>query len=128
MFAGDLIYLSKNASLPITLKTREYEVFTVVPVKEMSNGAAFAPVGLVKMFNSGGAIKDLKYEMEKEGSVEMEVRGCGIFGAYSSIRPKRIQVDGKEVEFEYEEECGFIKFALQIPPKESYLWSVVVQL
>lgn len=97
-------------------------------MKEVSNGAAFAPVGHIKMFNSGGAIKGLKYETEGEGSVEMEVRGCGIFGAYSSIRPKRIQVDGKEVEFEYEEECGFIKFALEVPPKESYIWSVVVQL
>ncbi|KAL1556114.1 flavodoxin-like fold protein [Salvia divinorum] len=125
---GDVVYLAKNASLPITLKTREYEVFTVVPVRKLSNGAAFAPVGLTKMFNSGGAIKALKYEAEKAGSVEMEVRGCGTFGAYSSLRPKRIEVDAKEVEFEYEEASGFITFALQVPAKESYLWSVVVQL
>ena len=128
MCAGDVVYLAKNASLPITLKTREYEVFTVVPVRELSNGAAFAPVGLTKMFNSGGAIKGLKYEAEKAGSVEMEVRGCGTFGAYSSLRPKRIEVDAKEVEFEYEEASGFITLALGVPAKESYLWSVVVQL
>ncbi|KAG6407374.1 hypothetical protein SASPL_130363 [Salvia splendens] len=125
---GDVVYLAKSASLPITLKTREYEVFTVVPVRKLSNGAAFAPVGLTKMFNSGGAIKGLKYEAEKAGSVEMEVRGCGTFGAYSSLRPKRIEVDAKEVEFEYDEASGFITFALEVPAKESYLWSVVVQL
>ncbi|KAG6405214.1 hypothetical protein SASPL_132800 [Salvia splendens] len=125
---GDVVYLAKNASLPITLKTREYEVFTVVPVRELSNGAAFAPVGLTKMFNSGGAIKGLKYEAEKAGSVEMEVRGCGTFGAYSSLRPKRIEVEAQEVEFEYEEASGFITFALEVPAKESYLWRVVVQL
>lgn len=125
---GDLIYLSKNASLPITLKAREYEVFTVVPVKEMSNRAAFAPVGLTKMFNSGGAIKEIKYETEKAGAVEIKVRGCGAFGAYSSVRPKRVEVDGKEVEFEYEEASGMITLALPIPAKEMYLWSVVVQL
>lgn len=125
---GDLIYLSKNASLPITLKAREYEVFTVVPVKEMSNRAAFAPVGLTKMFNSGGAIKEIKYETEKAGAVEIKVRGCGAFGAYSSVRPKRVEVDGKEVEFEYEEASGMITLALPIPAKEMHLWSVVVQL
>ncbi|KAH6768141.1 seed imbibition 1 [Perilla frutescens var. frutescens] len=125
---GDLIYLAKNASLPITLKAREYEVFTVVPVKEMSNNAAFAPVGLIKMFNSGAAIKEVNYETEKAGSVEIRVRGCGTFGAYSSLRPKRVEVDAKEVEFEYEESSGLITLALQIPAKEMYLWSVVVQL
>lgn len=125
---GDLIYLSKNASLPITLKAREYEVFTVVPVKEMSNRAAFAPVGLTKMFNSGGAIKEINYETDRAGAVEIKVRGCGMFGAYSSVRPKRVEVDGKEVEFEYEEASGLITLALPMPAKEMYLWSVVVQL
>lgn len=128
MSAGDLVYLAKNASLPITLKAREYEVFTVVPAKEMSNNIAFAPIGLTKMFNSGGAIKELNYEVEKPGTIQMKVRGCGTFGAYSSVRPKRIQVDAKEVEFEYEEASGFIKFALQIPAKEMYLWSVIVEV
>lgn len=103
-------------------------MFTVVPVKEMSNRAAFAPVGLTKMFNSGGAIKEIKYETEKAGAVEIKVRGCGTFGAYSSVRPKRVEVDGKEVEFEYEEASGMITLALPIPAKEMYLWSVVVQL
>lgn len=125
---GDLVYLSKNASMPITLKAREYEVFTVVPVKEMSNKAAFAPVGLIKMFNSGAAIKEVNYEGERAGIVEIKVRGCGTFGAYSSVRPKRVEVDAKEVEFEYEESSGLITLALQIPAKEMYLWSVVVQL
>lgn len=128
MCAGDVVYLAKNASLPITLKTREYEVFTVVPVKKLSNGAAFAPIGLINMFNSGGAIKGLKYEAEKAGSIEIEVRGCGSFGFYSSLRPKRIEVDAKEIDFGYEEATGFISFALPIPAKESYLWSLVVQL
>ncbi|KAK6149464.1 hypothetical protein DH2020_016989 [Rehmannia glutinosa] len=125
---GDLVYLAKNASLPITLKSREYEVFTVVPVKKMSNNITFAPIGLTKMFNSGGAIKELNYELEKPGTVHMKVRGCGPFGAYSSVRPKRIQVDAMEMEFEYEEASGLITFALQIPEKEMYLWDVNVEL
>ncbi|KAL0362977.1 UNVERIFIED_CONTAM: putative galactinol--sucrose galactosyltransferase 1 [Sesamum calycinum] len=120
--------LPKNTSLPITLKAREYEVFTVVPVEQLSNKTAFAPIGLTKMFNSGGAIKELNAEAEKPGTVNVKVRGCGVFGAYSSVRPKRIQVDAKEAEFEYDEASGLITFALQIPEKEMYLWNVTVEL
>lgn len=100
----------------------------MVPVKEMSNKITFAPIGLIKMFNSGGAIKEVKYEVEKPGKVDMKVRGCGMFGAYSSVRPKRIQVDAKDMEFEYKEESGFVTFALQVPQKEMYLWSVTVEV
>ncbi|KAI3879681.1 hypothetical protein MKX03_012007 [Papaver bracteatum] len=70
---GEVVYLPRNTSLPITLKTREYEVFTVAPVKGLSNQASFAPVGLIEMFNSGGAIKELKHESEKSGIVNMKV-------------------------------------------------------
>ncbi|KAL7088198.1 hypothetical protein ACP275_13G114000 [Erythranthe tilingii] len=125
---GDLVYLEKSTSLSVTLKTREYEVFTVVPVSEISNKVAFAPIGLIKMFNSGGAVKELNCEVESSGTIQMKVRGCGAFGAYSSVRPKRIQVDAEEVEFEYEEASGFIRFDLQVPEEEMYLWNVVVEV
>ena len=116
-----------NASLLLTLKAREYEVFTVVPVKKLSGGVTFAPIGLVKMFNSGGAIKELKYEAERSGNVGMKVRGCGIFGAYSSVRPKRVIVDGEETEFRYEEERGFVTITLRVPEKELYLWDITIE-
>ncbi|KAL6999057.1 flavodoxin-like fold protein [Sarracenia purpurea var. burkii] len=126
--AGEVVYLPKDTSLPITLKAREYEVFTVVPVEKFSNGAIFAPIGLIKMFNSGGAIKELIYESAKVASVVMKVRGCGIFGAYSSVRPKKITVDTKEMEFEYEEGSGLITLALRIPEQELYLWDMNIEL
>ncbi|KAI3850303.1 hypothetical protein MKX03_028859 [Papaver bracteatum] len=125
---GEVVYLPKNASLPITLRTREYEVFTVVPVKELSSQASFAPIGLIKMFNSGGAIKELKHESEKRGIVNMKVRGCGVFGAYSSARPKKIIVDLKETEFTYEEVSGFVTLTLETPKGELYLWNLTVEL
>lgn len=125
---GELVYLPKNSTLPFTLNAREYEVFTVVPVKKMTDEVAYAPIGLTKMFNSGGAIKGLRYEAEKGGVVDMKVCGCGQFGAYSSVRPKRITVDTESVEFEYEDDCGFVKFVLRVPEKEMYLWCVTVEL
>jgi hypothetical protein len=30
--------------------SREYEVFSVVPVKHLPNGPSFAPIGLIRMF------------------------------------------------------------------------------
>ncbi|KAA8523507.1 hypothetical protein F0562_009930 [Nyssa sinensis] len=125
---GELVYLPKNTSLPITLKAREYEVFTVVPVKELSSGATFGPIGLIKMFNSGGAIKELKYESGRSATVGMKVRGCGIFGAYSSVRPKRITVDAEEMEFGYEEGSGLITFALRVTNEELYHWDMTFEL
>ncbi|KAK1368152.1 putative alpha-galactosidase [Heracleum sosnowskyi] len=71
--SGDMVYLPKNSFVPITLNAREYEVFTVVPVNKLSTWSTFAAIGLINMFNSGGAIKELKYESEKD---ECKVHGC----------------------------------------------------
>lgn len=125
--AGELVYLPKDASLPITLKSREFEVFTVVPVKEFGNGARLAPVGLIEMFNSGGAIKDIEYDTVN-GTVELKVRGCGKFGAYASVRPKRILVDSKETEFSYDGGRGLVTLHLQVPAEELYQWSITFDL
>ena len=55
IFSGEVVYLPKNASLPVTLRSREYEVFTVVPVKHLPSGASFAPIGLTGMFDYDAA-------------------------------------------------------------------------
>ncbi|PWA35110.1 seed imbibition 1 [Artemisia annua] len=125
---GELVYLQKNASIPVTLKSREYEVFTVVPVKKLFSGVSFAPIGLTKMFNSGGAIVELNYDVEKQGTVELKVRGCGTFGAYASKRPIRVTIDSKETEFGYEEGTGLISIELSVPEKEMYLWDIIIEV
>ncbi|KAK5834557.1 hypothetical protein PVK06_018439 [Gossypium arboreum] len=126
---GEVTYLPRNEFMSITLKPREYEVFTIVPVMALSSGSKFAPIGLTKMFNSGGAIKGLKFETENPvATVIMKVRGCGPFGAYSSTKPQRITVDSEEVEFEYEGKSGLVTFALKVPEEEQYLWNIVIEL
>ncbi|KAK1316492.1 putative galactinol--sucrose galactosyltransferase 1 [Acorus calamus] len=125
---GETVYLPKNASLPVTLKSREYEVFTVVPIHEFSNGTSFAPIGLMKMFNSGGAVKELSYKSDKSEIVDMKVRGCDMFGAYSSTKPKRITVENEGTEFIYDEGSCLVSFVLGVPEKELHLWSVTVEL
>ncbi|KAL9230064.1 hypothetical protein vseg_005457 [Gypsophila vaccaria] len=125
---GEVVYLPQHASLPITLKAKEYEIFTVVPAKKLPNGVLFAPIGLIKMFNSGGAIKGVKYESERNDVVSMKVQGCGLFGAYSSIRPKKIFIDEEETGFEYEETSGKLTLALRTPETELYLWNISIEL
>lgn len=112
--------------MPITLKSREYEVFTVVPAKKLSDDVKFAPIGLIKMFNSGGAIKE--YESKSSTRVDMKLHGSGLFGAYSSARPKRITVDSEEIEFGYEVESGLLTIVLRVPEKELYLWNLTIEL
>ena len=127
--AGEVVYLPKDSSLPVTLKSREYEMFTVVPVKELSNGVTFAPIGLTKMFNSGGAIKEVDYESKGgRATVDMKVNGCGLFGAYSSTRPKRVTIDSEETEFEYVELSGLVTIVLRVPEQELYLWNITIEL
>ncbi|KAK4803966.1 hypothetical protein SAY86_003783 [Trapa natans] len=124
---GEVVYLPDGASMPVTLKAHEYDVFTVVPVKELSGGVRFAAIGLVEMFNSGGAIKEVKHDTLR-GSVELKVHGSGLFGIYTSIQPKRVLVDSEEVEFMYDEESGLLTFNLQVPLQELYLWDIVMDL
>jgi raffinose synthase len=58
----------------------------------------------------------------------MKVRGCGLFGAYSSTRPKLITVDSEEVDFNYEGESGLVTIDLRVPEKELYQWNVSIDL
>ncbi|KFK21997.1 hypothetical protein AALP_AAs68909U000100, partial [Arabis alpina] len=103
----------------------------VVPVKEFSNGSKLAPVGLMEMFNSGGAIVSLTYQESNETNfvIKMKVRGSGLFGVYSSIgRPRNVTVDSEDVEYHYKPDSGLVTFTLGVPKKELYLWDVVIQI
>ncbi|XP_071723613.1 probable galactinol--sucrose galactosyltransferase 6 [Rutidosis leptorrhynchoides] len=114
--SGELFTLPYNASLPVSLKVLEYQIFTITPVKTLaSSGFRFAPIGLIDMFNSGGAIEGLKYEDEK---VHVEVKGCGKFGAYSSAKPRRSVVGSAEVDFEYDLSSGLVIINLDSMPEE----------
>ncbi|NP_001105775.2 alkaline alpha galactosidase 3 [Zea mays] len=123
---GEVVYLPKNALLPVTLRSREYEVFTVVPLKHLPNGTSFAAIGLLGMFNSGGAVRELRFGGE-DADVELRVRGSGTVGAYSSTKPTCVAVDSKAVGFSYDATCGLISFELGIPDQEMYLWTVTVE-
>ncbi|CDY35821.1 BnaC09g37530D [Brassica napus] len=127
---GELSVMPYNASLPISLKIREHEIFTVSPINHLAttDGVSFAPLGLVNMYNSGGAVEGLRYDGEKM-KVVMEVKGCGKFGAYSSVKPSRCVVESSEIAFEYDVSSGLVTFVLDKMPSEAKRLHVVeVQL
>lgn len=128
---GELTVLPYNVALPVTLKVLEHQIFTVTPLKAFASGHAFAPIGLIGMFNSGGAIEDLKYESTKGNSAavaRIQVKGRGKFGAYSSVRPRRCVVGGIEVEFGYDESSGLVTFSLDSMPEEGKKHVVEVEM
>lgn len=71
----------------------------------------FAPIGLLDMYNSGGAVEALDCNMDvAQCIIKVKCRGCGRFGAYSNVRPKGCVVDMKDEEFSYNPEDGLLTF------------------
>jgi raffinose synthase len=146
--SGELVTLPYNASMPVSLKVLEHEIFTITPIKVLAPGFRFAPLGLIIMFNAGGAIEGLRYEVkggakmselesgyegegngvaggklenkssELVGIVHMEVKGCGKFAAYSSARPRRCTVGSNGVDFVYDSDAGLVTLSLDHLPEE----------
>ncbi|CAI8610360.1 unnamed protein product [Vicia faba] len=117
--SGELVILPHNVAMPLTLKVLEHEVFAVAPIKVLGgDGHRFAPIGLVNMFNAGGAVERLVYE---EGVVvRLEIKGCGKFGAYCSIRPTRCLLKENVIDFEYDNDSGLLTFAINYLPQEGH--------
>ncbi|URD95044.1 Raffinose synthase or seed imbibition protein Sip1 [Musa troglodytarum] len=152
--SGELIRLPKGATLPVTVKVLEYEVFHVCPVKNITPSISFAPIGLLDMFNSGGAVEQFDVSVTSNhaaagqddgralsdpaatlstnrgstATVALRVRGRGRFGAYSSQRPLRCTLDSSDVDFSYDEGTGLVTINIPVPEREMYQWSLQIQV
>ncbi|CAL5351957.1 probable galactinol--sucrose galactosyltransferase 2 [Camellia sinensis] len=129
--SGEVIRLPKGASLPVTLKVLEYELFHFCPLKEITGNVSFAPIGLLDMFNTGGALEEFEVQNENQSpsaTILLKVRGCGRFGAYSSQRPLKCQVGGVETDFEYEPGTGLLTFIVPVAEEEMYRWGIEIQV
>ncbi|XP_010528235.1 PREDICTED: probable galactinol--sucrose galactosyltransferase 5 [Tarenaya hassleriana] len=108
-----LILSEPTDDLEITLQPFEFELITVSSVVTLKgNSVQFAPIGLVNMLNTGGAIRSLVYHDE---SVEIGVKGAGEFRVYASRKPVSCKIDGESVEFEYEDSM----VSVQVPWSDS---------
>ena len=132
--SGELVRLPGGATLPVTLKVLEFEVFHVSPVRAVAPGVSFAPIGLLDMFNSGGAVEqcEVRGGATDGGAavVALRVRGCGRFGAYCSRRPARCTLDAAEVEFSYDADTdtGLVALHIPVPEQEFYRWNLEVEV
>ncbi|XP_008807046.2 probable galactinol--sucrose galactosyltransferase 6 isoform X1 [Phoenix dactylifera] len=144
---GQLVVLPHNAAMPVSLKVLEHDIFTISPIKDLAPGFRFAPLGLVDMFNAGGAVDGLTYHilgganileldssfagemngafmrsLEKRSGdavalICMEVKGCGRLGTYSSVKPRRCMLGSADAEFSYEPSSGFLTLQLENMPE-----------
>ncbi|XP_073002913.1 probable galactinol--sucrose galactosyltransferase 2 [Typha latifolia] len=99
--AGTLSRLPKNDSWSVTLKVLQCQVFTVSPIKAYDQDVQFAPIGLIKMYNSGGAVKAINFSAYPRSRLIIKGRGSGLFGAYSSRRPESCNLNSRDKEFEF---------------------------
>lgn len=84
---------------------------TVSPVTILAGTSVqFAPIGLVNMLNSGGAIESLAFDGE-ENSLQVAVKGTGEMRVFSSEKPRSCRINGEDVAFGYEK-CMVI---IQVP-------------
>ncbi|KAJ4840177.1 hypothetical protein Tsubulata_002925 [Turnera subulata] len=116
--------LKSSENLEITLEPFNYELLTVSPVSVLPQKLVqFAPIGLVNMLNTGGAIKLLEV-VDDENLIRISVKGSGEFRVFASEKPESCKINGADVEFTYHEQM----VAMQVPWPDSSVLSVVEYL
>ncbi|KAF5183437.1 Stachyose synthase [Thalictrum thalictroides] len=121
---GSLTRLPKKGSLEISLKSLQCDVFTISPIKIYNQEVQFAPIGLVEMYNSGGAVEAVNFINNSSVSgININGRGSGSFGAYSSRKPKSCSVNSEEQEFEYRGEDNLLTIMI---PARTNAWKISI--
>ncbi|GLT37378.1 hypothetical protein SLA2020_116970 [Shorea laevis] len=151
--SGEVVRLPKDASVPVTLKVLEYELFHFCPLKEIASNISIAPIGLLDMLNSSGAVEHMEIHMASDkkpelfdgevsselttslsnnrsptATIALEARGSGRFGVYSSQRPLKCSVGNSETQFNYDSATGLLTLVLPVPQEEMYRWPVEIQV
>jgi len=104
LFKDKKVKLMKwSEKLEVSLEPFSFELLTVSPVTLLSKGLIqFAPIGLVNMLNSGGAIQSLEFDDDTD-VVKIGVKGYGEMRVFSSEKPISCKLDGVSVKFDYED-------------------------
>ena len=122
-------------------------------MQDNASDISFAPIGLLDMFNAGGAMEQVEIHMTSDkapehcdgevsselvtslrengsptATIALRVRGCGRFGAYSSKRPLKCTVGNAGTYFDYDSATGLLTLTLPVPGEEMYRWPVEIQV
>ncbi|KAI8529105.1 hypothetical protein RHMOL_Rhmol12G0200200 [Rhododendron molle] len=112
--SGSLSQVPNKESLEVSLDVLKCEIFIISPIKVYNQNIHFEPIGLLDMYNSGGAIESLNCSLDPKGCpIKIKARGCGRFGAYSNTKPLCCKVDMKEEVFTYIVEEGLLTLELE---------------
>ncbi|GKV32595.1 hypothetical protein SLEP1_g41189 [Rubroshorea leprosula] len=131
--SGEVIRLPKDASVPVTLKVLEYELFHFCPLKLCcgASGSALASDKKPEHFDgevSSELTTTLSDNRSPTATIALKVRGCGRFGAYSSQRPLKCRVGNVETYFNYDSTTGLLTLTLPVPQEDMYRWPVEIQV
>ncbi|CAK9157183.1 unnamed protein product [Ilex paraguariensis] len=152
--SGEVTRLPKGASLPVTLGVLEYELFHFCPLKEITSNIYFAPIGLLDMLNTGGAVEQFEVHLVSDkkkpllfdgevssevstslsenrssaATIALQVRGCGRFGAYSSQRPLKCTMGNAPTDFDYDVATGLLTLNIPVPVEEMYRWTIEIEV
>lgn len=96
-------------------------------LQEIAQGISFAPIGLLDMFNTGGAVEHFEIHKGATASASLRVRGSGRFGVYSSQKPVKCVVGDNETDFNYESETGLLTFYMPVSVEDMYKWPIEIQ-
>lgn len=126
---GDVIVLPYNAAMPVSLKVLEHEVYTVTPVKVVAPGFSFAPFGLIDMFNGGGAIEGLKYDVKAGAELSDVGNGYQVEGsnAVGGERAENLSSEAVAVVSIEAKGCGRIGAYSSTRPRKCKVGSDVVE-
>lgn len=85
---NEIVSLSDNAAIPITLKVLEHYIFIVYPMEVLGPESKFIPLGLTKstMILDTNLRTGLRTLLEE---FEMELNGCDLFVMHSSRNPRK---------------------------------------
>ncbi|KAL9265055.1 putative galactinol--sucrose galactosyltransferase 2 [Drosera capensis] len=112
--SSSLTRVPKAGSVEVSLAVLTCEIFTISPIQVFGDRIHFAPIGLIDMYNSGGAVEAVKAISVPSGLViKVKARGCGRFGAYSSKKPKSCKYGNKEAGFSYDPANGLLTVKLE---------------
>lgn len=105
--AKKLVLSKPTENIEISLEPFNFELINVSPVTLLAGTSVqFAPIGLVNMLNTGGAIQSLTFNdhiEEANKSVQIGVKGTGEIRVFSSEKPITCKIDDKDVPFEYKD-------------------------
>ncbi|KAI3503468.1 hypothetical protein L1887_31910 [Cichorium endivia] len=107
-----LILAKRSDIIELSLEPFDFELVTVSPITVLAHKLVrFAPIGLVNMLNSGGAIQSVTFVSNIDGAcmVQIGVKGAGEMVVFASQKPSECYIDGENVNFKYEEHMVIVQ-------------------